>query len=64
MTALGSDQKDSPEKTILRVKEDGDFAKAYYQEAGGKGEKVLKMGKDDHGNWEVIMTKSELNEDK
>lgn len=64
MAALGSDKKDSPEKKILRVKEDGDFAKAYYQEAGSKGEKVLKMGKDDHGNWEVIMTKSELNEEK
>lgn len=60
MQALDSDKKNEREKTILRVEEDGDFAKAYYKEKGSKDEKVLKLGKDSNGNWEVIMTKSEM----
>jgi ketosteroid isomerase-like protein len=64
MSALSDDKKDNPEKTILRVTEDGDFAQAFYKEAGKKGEKVLKLGKDDNGNWEVIMSKSEMDEDE
>ncbi len=62
MAALSDDKKEDPAKTITRVEEDGDFAKAYYKEEGKKGEKTLTMGKDDNGNWEVIMTKSEMDE--
>ncbi|MFN8394431.1 MAG: DUF4878 domain-containing protein [Bacteroidia bacterium] len=62
MQALDSDKKKEKEKTIVRVEEEGEFAKAYYKEKGSKDEKVLKLGKDDNGNWEVIMTKSEMEE--
>lgn len=60
MAALDNDTKSEVKKVIKRVEEDGDFAKAYYVEEGKKDEKVLKLGKDDNGNWEVIMTKSEI----
>lgn len=60
MKALDSDKKEEKPKTIVRVEEEGEFAKAYYKEKGSKEEKVLKLGKDDNGNWEVIMTKSEM----
>jgi hypothetical protein len=60
MAALNDDKKTETQKVIKRVEEDGDFAKAYYVEEGKKDEKVLKLGKDDNGNWEVIMTKSEM----
>lgn len=60
MAALSDDKKSEPIKTIIRVEEDGDFAKAHYKEEGKKGEKVLKLGRDSLGNWEVIMTKSEM----
>ncbi len=62
MAALDDDKKSEVKKEIKRVEEDGDFAKAYYTEEGKKDEKVLKLGKDDKGNWEVIMTKSEMEE--
>jgi hypothetical protein len=60
MAALNDDKKEEAPKTILRVEEEGDFAKAYYKEKGKKDEKVLKLGKDANGNWEVIMTKAEM----
>lgn len=62
LSGLGDKDKKG-EMTVLRVKEDGDFAQAFYKEAGKKGEKILKLGKDDQGNWEVIMSKNEINED-
>jgi limonene-1,2-epoxide hydrolase len=64
MAALSDDKKEEPVKTVTRVEEDGDFAKAYYKESGKKDEKVLKLGKDENGNWEVIMTKSEMEEEE
>lgn len=60
MAELGNDKKKEAQKTVTRVEEDGEFAKAYYKEEGKKGEKVLKLAQDDNGNWEVIMTKSEM----
>jgi limonene-1,2-epoxide hydrolase len=64
MAALSNDKKKEGVKSILRVEEDGDFAKAFYKEEGKKGEKVLKLGKDDNNNWEVIMSKSEMEEEE
>jgi hypothetical protein len=62
MAALDDKKKEEAPKTIVRVEEEGDFAKAYYKEKGKKEEKVLKLGKDSNGNWEVIMTKAEMEE--
>lgn len=64
MAALSDDKKEEPKKTIVKVEEEGDFAKAFYTEKGKKGEKVLKLGKDDNGNWEVIMTKAEMGDEE
>jgi hypothetical protein len=63
MAALGNSKKEEPKKTVLRVEEDGDFAKAYYREGQKKGEKELKMGKDENGNWEVIASKADMEEE-
>ena len=63
MSSLDSDKDESGDVEILRVKEDGDYAKVYYQEEGKKREKVLKLGKDEKDNWEVIMSKSDMSDD-
>lgn len=60
---LSSDEKKLSTKfNIVRVEEDGDYASVYYKDPKVDGEKELKLGKDKHGNWQVIMTKSDFSE--
>lgn len=63
MSSLDSKKEASGDVTVVRVKEDGEYAKAYYIEEGKDREKVLKMGVDEKGNWEVIMSKSDMSDD-
>ena len=48
---------------VLRTEDLGEYANVYYREGDEDVEKVLKLGKDGNGNWEVIMTKDDFNGD-
>jgi|GEM_PF-2135775 len=49
--------------SIVDVVEDGDYRQVHYVDASlDSATKILKLGKDSQGNWEVIMTKTDLQE--
>ncbi|HHG83323.1 MAG TPA: hypothetical protein ENJ82_01130 [Bacteroidetes bacterium] len=60
MQSLGSKSSLSDYKTI-RMEEKGKYAKLIYKEKGEDEEKVLKLGKDGNGNWQVLMSKDDNN---
>jgi hypothetical protein len=64
MSALDSDKKKHEKAVIVKVEETGEHAKVYYHEGKDKHEKELKLGKDKHGNWQVIMSKSDFKENE
>lgn len=49
--------------SIVEVVKDGDYRQVHYVDASlDSATKILKLGKDSQGNWEVLMTKSDLND--
>ena len=55
-------KKVSTEFKISKVDERGEYASVFYKNKGDLKAKELKLGKDKHGNWEVIMTKSDFSD--